>query len=52
MSSCKGKQGAICEECGKEYARKREWQKYCGPACRWANYEKKNPRKKQVGAKE
>mgnify|MGYP001262113937 CR=1 FL=1 len=38
----------ICKECGKEYVRRREWQKYCSPSCRWANYEMKNPRKKTV----
>jgi hypothetical protein len=29
-----------CEYCGKEFQAKREWQKFCKPACRVASFNK------------
>jgi endogenous inhibitor of DNA gyrase (YacG/DUF329 family) len=30
-----------CVNCGKDYEKKRPWQKYCSDRCRWVKYSEK-----------
>src|SRR5262245_19790765 len=39
---------SACGPCGAKYRPKRAWQRFCSPSCRFANWDKCNPRHRQV----
>jgi hypothetical protein len=39
-----------CLECKKEFEPKTYWQKFCSKKCKWANWDKRNPRMKKMVA--
>ena len=38
-----------CGHCGAKFTPKREWQRFCSSACRFADWNEKNPRQRIVG---
>lgn len=51
MSKKKEKKKATCKQCGEDFIQRRDWQVFCGKACRWANWNDRNPRVKRESIK-
>ena len=37
-----------CGHCGTKFQPKRPWQRFCSPSCRFADWDKRNPRQREV----
>ena len=39
---------SVCGHCGTKFTPRRPWQRFCSAACRFASWEKRNPRQREV----
>lgn len=40
--------GIVCSHCGTKFRPNRPWQRFCSPSCRFADWDKRNPRQREV----